>query len=156
MILSSNALTEPLFVSQAGLSLHGVSLGGLPSTQHSLLTLSKSFCNLSVFSSRSLSLSCCAFSCFSSCFFFDSAIVLSQIWKHVIHLLLFSYQQCTMQTLGLTGTRASFGTLGGDLKRKRSNEVSGLLTPRLLAVFQDGTRQKEKSSVNCTVQPCTA
>lgn len=40
------------------------------------LTLSKSFCSLWLFSSLSLSRSCWALSCFSSCFFLDSAMVL--------------------------------------------------------------------------------
>lgn len=52
------------------------------------LTLSKSFCSLSDFSSRSLSRSCWAFSCFSSCFFLDSAMVLSKTWRRIIYLFL--------------------------------------------------------------------
>lgn len=132
MILSGSVLTEPLVVSQSGLSLHGVSLGCFPSAQHSLLTLSKSFCSLSVFSSRSLSLSCCAFSCFSSCFFFDSAMVLSEIWKQIIHLALCPYQQCTRQPWTLIGSRACLDDLGGKLKAKRrSDTISGPLTSRL-------------------------
>lgn len=41
-------------------------------------TLSINFWSFRVFSSRSFSLSCWAFFCFSSCFFFDSAIVLGK------------------------------------------------------------------------------
>lgn len=135
MIVSGSVLTKPLVMSQAGLSLRGVSLGGFPSTLwlYRSLTLSKSFCSLSVFSSRSLSLSCCAFSCFSSCFFFDSAMVLSKTWKQITHLFLFPpYQQCPKQLYTLIATKACFDVLGGNLKRKRSDFVSGLVTLRLL------------------------
>lgn len=84
MILSSSVLTKPLNESQVGLGLLQGSVKPFLSTLQSSLTLSNSFCSLSVFSSRSLSLSCCAFSCFSSCFFFDSAIVLSKTGKQIV------------------------------------------------------------------------
>lgn len=76
-------LTEALLVASLGLGC-GVSCWLCTAWP---LTLSRSFCSLWVFSSRSLSRSCWAFSCFSSCFFLDSAMVLpNKTEKNNLHL----------------------------------------------------------------------
>lgn len=118
MNLSNSLLTEALIESQTEFGLHEVSFRCcLSAAWHSLLTLSMSFCSLNVFSSRSLSLSCCAFSCFSSCFFFDSAMVLSKISKQIAHFSPPLRQQQLTQTV--TDTRVCFDILGGNGNRTK-------------------------------------
>lgn len=108
VILSGSVLTKPLNVSHTGLGLFLQGTFSRLCATHSL-TLSKSFCSLRDFSSRSLSRSCWAFSCFSSCFFLDSAMVLSkkkQKNRRIIDLFLLHIQSVTPAKQGPAAARS--------------------------------------------------